>query len=181
MLPLDQHTYRQLVQAKAGTAIALPYLGTADKPAPLSWPSSRCSATSSRQDMFDAISIKDGMLELRGLPGGDYDLWLKQVGEHIRIRVVTDRLWATMCWASSASWSCRPSSRCKLPSIGTDAKEVTIRLQDMSPFTRVHVFATRYQPAFSPFQYLASVRDAESSGSYPDASRIDLPDRPEYW
>src|SRR5207253_5436071 len=45
--------------------------------------------------------------------------------------------------------------------------QVTIRLHDDSPFTRVHVFATRYQPAFPAFANLARVRDAELSGVYP--------------
>src|SRR5206468_1973013 len=31
-LPFDRHTYRQLIHAKAGDAIALPYVGTAGKP-----------------------------------------------------------------------------------------------------------------------------------------------------
>ena len=41
-----------------------------------------------RADRFDALAIKDGMLELRGLAAGDYDLWLKRTGERIRVRVV---------------------------------------------------------------------------------------------
>src|SRR5205823_7492743 len=48
-----------------------------------------------------------------------------------------------------------------------DADNVTIRLRDVSPFTRVHVFATRYQPAFQVFADLAKVRAAELSGIFP--------------
>src|SRR5437588_1948252 len=54
-----------------------------------------------------------------------------------------------------------------MAAITADEEAVTIRIRDASPFTRVHVFATRYQPAFSAFGDLARVRDAELSGVYP--------------
>ena len=120
-----------------------------------------------QKDMFDAISIKDGMLELRGLPGGDYDLWLKQSGERIRIRVVDGPVLGDYVLGRLRELELPALKPVQIASISAGAKEVTVRLQDVSPFTRVHVFATRYQPAFSPFQYLATVRDAELSGSYP--------------
>ena len=41
-----------------------------------------------RSDRFDALSIKDALIEIKGLAAGDYDLWLKRTGERIRIRVV---------------------------------------------------------------------------------------------
>src|SRR5205085_190156 len=42
-----------------------------------------------------------------------------------------------------------------------------IRLRDASKFARVHVFATRYQPAFNAYRDLAHVRDAELGGFLP--------------
>src|SRR5262249_23743792 len=42
-----------------------------------------------------------------------------------------------------------------------------IRLRDASEFARVHVFATRYEPAFSAYAHLGRVRDAELQGVYP--------------
>jgi len=166
-LPLDQHTYRQLVQAKAGTTIALPYLGTSDKPVRSELAIFEVLGGVIQKDMFDALSLKDGMLELRGLPGGDYDLWLKQSGERIRIRVVDGPVLGDYVLGKLRELELPALKPVQIASISADAKDVTIRLQDVSPFTRVHVFATRYQPAFSPFEYLASVRDAELSGSYP--------------
>src|SRR5439155_15828827 len=55
----------------------------------------------------------------------------------------------------------------QIAAIAADGDQVTIRLRDVPPFTRVHVFATRYQPAFSAFADLGRVRDAELSGVYP--------------
>ena len=44
---------------------------------------------------------------------------------------------------------------------------MTIQLRDASKFARVHVFATRYQPAFDAFANLSRVRDAELGGVIP--------------
>src|SRR5262249_27554344 len=40
-------------------------------------------------------------------------------------------------------------------------------LRDESKFTRVHVFATRYQPAFDAFADISRVKDAELGGVIP--------------
>src|SRR5207248_147292 len=41
------------------------------------------------------------------------------------------------------------------------------KLRDVSQFARVHVFATRYRPAYSPFIDLGKIRDAALKGFYP--------------
>ncbi len=38
-------------------------------------------------DRFDALAINDGMIEITGLAAGDYDLWLKETGTRIRLRI----------------------------------------------------------------------------------------------
>ena len=68
--------------------IALPYLGLAGKPTQDELALFEMVGDTIRADRFEALAIQDGMLELRGLPAGDYDLWLKRSGERIRIRVV---------------------------------------------------------------------------------------------
>src|SRR5207245_9764912 len=55
----------------------------------------------------------------------------------------------------------------QIAAISADDEQVTIRLRQVSPFTRVHIFATRYQPNFSAFTNLSRVRDRELSGVYP--------------
>src|SRR5262249_44594054 len=87
-LPADRHTYRQLVHARAGETVALPYLGTAPAPAREELALFEVRGDVVRADRFDALAVRDGMLELRGLAAGDYDLWLYRTGERIRVRVV---------------------------------------------------------------------------------------------
>src|SRR5262249_30677194 len=106
-------------------------------------------------------------LEMRGLEAGDYDLWLKRLGERIRIRVVDGEVQARHILGNARHLELPLLKPVQIASIGSNADQLTIQLRDASPFTRVHVFATRYQPAFSAFNNLGKVRDAELSGVYP--------------
>jgi hypothetical protein len=166
-LPLDRHTYRQLVHAKAGEVISLPYLGAAAKPTREELALFEVQGDVIRADRFDAVTIKDSMLELQDLPAGDYDLWLKWSGERVRIRVVDGSVQGDYVLGKMRYLQLPMLKPVQIAAITADAEQVAIRLRDVSPFTRVHVFATRYQPAFSAFADLGRVRDAEPSGVYP--------------
>src|SRR5262249_16648007 len=82
-LPFDHHTYRHVVHAKAGDLVTLPYLGSANAPTRDEFALFELRGTLVKSDMFDALAIKDGMIEIKGLPAGDFDLWLKRSGERI--------------------------------------------------------------------------------------------------
>jgi hypothetical protein len=166
----DAHTYRNLMHAKLGDVIRVPYQGSAEKPTRAEFALFEVRGGDIRADRFDALAIRDGLLELRDLPRGDYDLWLKQEGLRIRIRVVAG--------VTVAGYVLGPTRHLELPglepvyiqSISTDDKAMTIRLGSSSKFARVHVFATRYQPAFSAFADLGRVRDAELGGVVPGSA-----------
>jgi hypothetical protein len=166
-LPTDRHTYRQLVHARAGEAIALPYLGTAAAPTREELALFEVQGDVIRADRFDALAVRDGMLELRGLAAGDYDLWLKQTGERVRVRVVDGPVLAGHVLGRLRHLELPGLKPVQIAAVTADDDAVTIRLRDASRFTRVHVFATRYRPAFSPFRDLGKVRDAELTGTYP--------------
>src|SRR5207244_2046787 len=120
-----------------------------------------------RSDRYDALGVRDGMLELRGLAAGDYDLWLKRSGERIRVRLVAGDAVAGHLLGQLRHLELPALKPVQIAAITADANNVTVRLKDASPFTRVHVFATRYRPAFSAFADLGRVRAAELSGVYP--------------
>jgi hypothetical protein len=163
----NAYTYRTLIHAKVGDVIRVPYLGSAEKPSRSEFALFEVRGGDIRADRFDALAIRDGLLELRDLPRGDYDLWLKERGERIRVRVVAG--------VTQAGYVLGPTRHLQLPglqpvyirSINTDDKTLTIHLGSVSKFARVHVFATRYQPAFSEFTDLGRIRDAELTGVTP--------------
>jgi hypothetical protein len=166
-LSTDAHTYRGLIHAKAGEMIRLPYLGSAEKPSRAEFALFEVRGSEIRADQFDALAIRDGQLELRELAPGDYDLWLKRSGDRIRIRVVQGTIFAGNVLGATRDLELPGLKPVYIQSISTDAENVAVQLGDASKFARVHVFATRYQPAFSAFADLARVRDAELTGVVP--------------
>src|SRR5205807_6442753 len=166
-LPSGQHSSRQLVDASAGDLITLPYLGAASKPVREELALFEMRGDIIQADRFSALGIRDGMLKISGLAGGDYELWLKRTGERIRIRVVDGAVLGNHVLGKLRYLELPLLGPVQIAAITADEEDVTIRLRDVSPFTRVHVFATRYQPAFSAFADLARVRDPELSGVCP--------------
>jgi len=166
-LPLNQHTYRHTIHAVAGDSISLPYLGTAKKPARTELALFEMRETAIRADRFDALSISEGTLELNGLTAGDYELWLKATGERIRVRIVDGVPQSGYVLGKLRHLQLPLLKPVQIASLTSDAEFVTIRLNDFSQFTRLHVYGTRYLPAFSGFADLGRVRDAELQGAFP--------------
>jgi hypothetical protein len=166
-LLMDRHTYRHLVDARAGEVVTLPYVGAAGKATREELALFEVEGDVIRTDRFDALAVRDGSLELRALAAGDYDLWLKRTGERLRIRVVDGPAVRGHVLGRLRHLELPALKPVQITAINADAGGVTVRLRDVSPYARVHVFATRYRPAFSPYDNLARVRAAELSGVYP--------------
>ena len=163
----DRHSYRQLIHAKAGDVISLPYLGAAGKPARDELALFAVRGDVIRADKFDALAVEKGLLELRGLAPGDYELYLKRSGEKIRIRIAEGAVHDGYVLNSVRQLQLPALKAVQIETITADKDNITVRLQNASKFARVHVFATRYQPAFSAYGNLAKVRDTEPDGAFP--------------
>ena len=166
-LPTDQHTYRQAIHARAGEVVALPYLGTSPDPSREELALFELRGGGIAFDSFNALAVKDGLLELRGLAPGDYDLWLKRTGERIRVRIAAGPVVGGHVLSSVRTLQLPGLKPVQIASVGMTDAAVTVKLKDYSPFTRVHVFATRYRPAYSPYAHLGGVRPNELQGSFP--------------
>src|SRR5262249_5563663 len=81
----DNHTYRGSLHAKAGDVVTVPYMGAAEKPTRGEFALLEVRGNVIAADKFEALAIKDGLLEARGLEPGDYDLWLKRENRKIRV------------------------------------------------------------------------------------------------
>jgi hypothetical protein len=166
-LAADAHSYRALVHAKAGDVIALPYMGTAGKPTREELALFGVMGSDIRVDKFDSIAVQNGQIELRGLPAGDYELWLKRDAQRLRIRIGDGPAVAGHVLGAVRHLQLPGLKPVSIESVAADAGALTVRLRDQSNFTRIHVFATRYQPAFNAFANLSRVRDSELNGVSP--------------
>ena len=167
----DRHTLREAVHARAGDLITVPYTGTADKPSREELALFEVRGGAIAADRFDALAVRDGLLELRGLAAGDYDLWLKRTGDRVRVRVTDGPVVHRYVLGRVRSLELPRIKPVQIAAVTADDKDLTVRLTDPSPVARVHVFATRYEPAFPAFDDLARVR--------PPGLRGVIPTRPE--
>jgi transcription termination factor NusB len=166
-LPTDQFTYRRLIHARAGEVVAVPYVGSAAAPTRAEFALFELRGEVVQADRFEAIALRDGLIELRGLAAGDYDLWLKRDGEKFRLRVVDGPAVGEHVLGKLRHMELPGLKPVSIQKIDSDAESVSVRLRDASKFARVHVFATRYQPEFSAFRDLGEIRDAELQGVLP--------------
>jgi hypothetical protein len=167
-LPFDAHTYRQLIHAKAGETITLPYLGMAKEPKRSELALFELRGDVVKSDRFDAIKLKDGLIEIAGLGAGDYDLWLKEHNERIRIRIVDGIVEDGYVLGQLRHLQLPGLKAVQIGGLQTDAAgDLIVHLQNTSPFTRVHILAMRYLPEYSAFNDLGKVRDAELRGTFP--------------
>jgi hypothetical protein len=181
-LRLDAHTYPESLNARVGEAITLPYLpeqgllSSADMNRPAEDLPEELSLLEMRGNSFvadrsDNLSVKNGLITIEKLPAGDFDLLVKSANRRIRIRVSEGsevNRYVLGRWRQLETRRLAPvqiESATIQPFAAKDDKpageQLVIELANVSKFTRVHVFATRYLPEFNPFDRLARVRDAE--------------------
>ena len=157
----DAHAFPRSIHAKTGETITLP-LATAD--APLS--RAACALFELRSDLpavdcFASLSAQNGLLHIAGLSAGDYALYLKNTGHHVRLRIAEGDAVDGVIISDSRMLERRETKRLSIVKTSIDDKGLTAQLTNLTDSTRVHIFATRYCPAFDAFAHLSGVQDAE--------------------
>ncbi len=166
-LPVDRHTFRSTLHAREGDVVTVPYLGGGEKPSREEFALLEVMGNTIIADRFDTLAIKEGLLEARELPAGDYDLVLKRENQKIRLRITAGEAVAGQLLGKLRHLEVPGLKPTQIASIAADDNLVIVKLKDANKFARVHVFASRYVPAFSPFANLGKVRDAELAGVFP--------------
>jgi hypothetical protein len=103
------------------------------------------------KDWNGALAVAGGFLELKGLPAGDYSLYLKPDQREIPVRVTQGEDRDGFTFSSRRALERPKLAPLQVLDVKADADAVTIRLANATPFTRVHVCATRYLPAYDLF------------------------------
>lgn len=167
-LPLNRFTYRSVMHAKFGEPITVPYNGTANEATRAELALLELRGNTYRSDRFEALGIKDGLIEIKGLEAGDYDLWLKHSGERIRIRIGEGAQFDGYVLGEARFMQLPGLQPVSIAKVDADAEgNLTIRLKNWSKVARLHIFGTRYLPEYSAFANLSKVRDAALLGKVP--------------
>ncbi|MFV1966941.1 MAG: hypothetical protein ACC628_16060 [Pirellulaceae bacterium] len=157
----DQHTYPRSLHGVAGEPLELPYMGAREKPSRDDLSLLERRANTFVADRFEALSIHQGMLRIQELPPGDYDLLIKESGRRIQVRIAEGDRRNGYVMGDHRHLELRGQEPLQIAAIEPGEDAIYVRLRNASPFSRVHVFATRYYPAYSVFSNLGRVADAE--------------------
>ncbi len=177
----DEHNLPSVLHGRAGGALALPYMGSANKPLREEFSLLEVRDGAFVADRFDALRLAGGMLELRGLAAGDYSLLLKREGKAVHVRITEGEPVDGFITSRGGRWlEVRDDKPVQIVSAKADGEKVTVRLANVTDLTRVHVLAARYVPEYRvypglhPFGWLAplAARTERAESEYAAGRRI---------
>ncbi|MBS0262067.1 MAG: hypothetical protein JSS02_08915, partial [Planctomycetes bacterium] len=166
----DRHTYPQSLHGRVGEVLTLPFLPK--NPAAAGDLRGEVSLLELRGSTYVAdrlkhVSVDRGLLEIKDLPAGDYELTLKSSQTRVVVRVAPGATVRGYVLGPQRQLEVRPLAPPQIESIDVQAEQVTIRLRNVSRWTRVHLWGTRYVPAYSVFEHFAKVQGAEANWFVP--------------
>ena len=157
----DRQAYPNTLHAPAGRPIDIPYLGKEKEAARDEVSLLETRGQTFCKDWFRSAEIKDGFLRITKLPPGDYDLLLKGPNAHLQLRVTDAKPLGDTLLSKTRFLQVKNAKPLQISRVETTDAEVKVKLENSSKFTRVHVAATRYLPAYRLYDTLAQIRPPE--------------------
>lgn len=159
----DVHSLANQVHGGVDMPVQIPYMGLEAQPS-----RDRLSLLELRgdnfvADRFEALSLDRGMLRVAGLPPGDYSLRFKDSGREVRIRLTDGEHREGYILGGYRKLETRDESPLQLAPVEVTDDTVKITVRNAGQLSRVHVFASRFQPAFSAYDDLARIGVREPS------------------
>ena len=119
-------------------------------------------------DKYDSIEVEDGLIKINSLEPGDYELRLTYKAQtssayfkRIKIRVTDAEQADNVLVGANRHLETRGSKALHVARMTTNDSKIRIQLENVDAYTRVHVIANRYQPAFNAFGQFSRIRDLE--------------------
>ncbi len=157
----DRHSYTTTLHGQAGATLQVPYSGSATELQRADVSLLELRGNQFVADRFEALKLTDGMLAVSDLPAGDYDLLLKKAGVRIRIRLAAGDVSQSIVLGSHRQLELRSRQPLQIKPLAAGDDALRVELLNADKFARVHVFATRYEPAFWVYDYLGRIQDRE--------------------
>ncbi len=157
----DEHTYPKSIHAETGDVIQTPYMGGKQKPSRAELSLIELRGDQFTADRFENLSIKDGLIQIEKLPPGDYSLLLKKLNHQIRIRVTEGTHLDGYALGDYRKLEVRNARPLQIASIDLTETKVRVQLENVTPQTRLHILATRFEPAYPAFNILGAIAPPE--------------------
>ncbi len=146
-----ERTWAAAIHTGAGQGVVIP--------APPNWAAGEVSLLETKAGTFVAdhsakLGAKDGFLVVQPLPPGDYSLRFRREERDIAIKISGGK--ASNGWYLGAARNLQAKAEMPLQIVNTatDAEFLTVKLANVTPFTRVHIAATRFEAGRGIFQGL---------------------------
>lgn len=154
----DRHTEIRVSHALEGELIQIPHMhGDRLQREDLSLFEMRGGRFAS--DASNAVRINEQFVELKGLKAGNYSLEID--GSVHRIRVTQGAERASHAMGDYRRLEKRQLKPLQLTSIQSDEAGLQIQVANPSKFTRVHVYASHFVPAFDSFSTFSKIRESD--------------------
>ncbi len=157
-------TYPAVVHARVGEAIELPWLGDATRPLRTDLALLETRNNAYLADRFDALRIADGMLTISNLPRGDYRLIIKPQDLTIDIHVIQGETVGRLVINNERWLQMDRAKPLNITKVSASDENLVVQVANADRWTRVHVVAVRYWPAFDIFKDLAGVPASSPAG-----------------
>ena len=146
--------YPHVLRGTTGQTLRVPYLGEAESltRAIVSLLEKRGDAN--YRDRFEKLALVDGYLELSGLGVGNYELLLKEVPHDVEVTITAGPVREGWIVGRDRMLPGDEPVAMQILAAEVEGEELVIRLARGGDDARVHLFATRYLPVYSPFGHL---------------------------
>jgi hypothetical protein len=159
----DRHSYYANLHGREGNPIHVPFMTEKEALTRADLSLLELRGDEFLADRFDAVRLNNGMLTITGLTRGDYDLLLKRSGRRIRLRITEGPVLDQHVLGNPRQLELRGGEPLQISRAAVGNETLDIQLANFGKFSRVHLFATRYHPAFSASRYLGRIVDCEPS------------------
>ncbi|MCU0865850.1 MAG: hypothetical protein MUC36_18865 [Planctomycetes bacterium] len=179
-LPRARHLWPADLHGIAGDLLQLPYDGTA-----ATVQRAEFSLLAPDRDEFARLAIVDGMLTLRDLPAGDYELVDHRTARRVTVRVAASARRGPWLVEADRTLPAGTTASLQLRAPQLVDGALQIRVDRATADTRLLVIATRHLPTFDPFEQLrlppepreTAVRRTPHQSLFADATRLGIEQR----
>ena len=152
-----KYSYPTSLHRRAGEVASLPYLGSAEKPQRDEFSLLEIRGGRPVADHFSRLTLDGGRLEINKLPVGDYVLGLPREQHQMTIRVTAGLQQHSALVGDQRVLDASQSAPMFIASMQVRDDLIRVQLENAGKRTRLHVFATRFRPDYSPFDRFSSI------------------------
>jgi len=152
------HTVSASIHGMAGEPVEIPYAGIGTKVRRSDVALLEMRGEHFVADRFEKLSINGGLYVANKLPAGDYRLWLKPENRFVTIRLTDGLAKPGFVLGKYRRLQVVNPKPLAIKPVTVNKKTVRLELQNATPAARVHVFVTRFEPAYSAYGDLAGIQ-----------------------